>query len=49
MNIFKVITILTTTMLVSLSAFTAEKDTTVIGGVEMPEIQNSKAFNDVKK
>ena len=49
MNIFKVIIILTTSMLGSFSAFSAENDTTVIAGVEMPEIQNSKAFNQVKK
>ena len=49
MNIFKVIIISITSMLVSFSVFSAENDTTVIGGVEMPEIQNSKAFNQVKK
>ena len=49
MNIFKVIIVLATSMLISFSAFSAENDITVVGGVEMPEIQNSKAFNQVKK
>ena len=49
MNIFKVIIILATSMIISFSAFSAENDTTVVGGVEMPEVQNSTAFNHVKK
>ena len=49
MNIFKVIIVLATSMVISFSAFSAENDTTVVGGVEMPEVQNSTAFNHVKK
>jgi len=49
MNIFKVIVVLTTTMIISFSTFSAENDTTVVGGVEMPKVQNSTAFNHVKK
>ena len=49
MNIFKVIIVLATSMIISFSAFSAENDTTVVGGVEMPEVQNSTAFNHIKK
>jgi len=49
MNIFKVIIVLATSMIISFSAFSAENETTVVGGVEMPEVQNSTAFNHVKK
>ena len=49
MSIFKVIMILATSMIISFSTFSAENDTTVVGGVEMPEVQNSNAFNQVKK
>ena len=49
MNIFKIIIVLTTSLMFSFSAFSAENDTTVIGGVEMPEVQNSNAFNHVKE
>ena len=49
MNIFKVIIVLATSMIISFSAFSAENDITVVGGVEMPEVQNSTAFNHVKK
>ena len=49
MNIFKIIIVLTTSLVFSFSAFSAENDTTVIGGVEMPEVQNSNAFNHVKE
>ena len=48
MKIFKVIIVIVTSMMISFS-FAAENDTTVIGGVEMPEVQNSNAFNQVKK
>ena len=49
MNIFKVIIVLASSMIISFSAFSAENDTTVVGGVEMPEVQNSTAFNHIKK
>ena len=49
MNIFKVIIVLATSMIISFSAFSAENDITVVGGVEMAEVQNSTAFNHVKK
>ena len=49
MNIFKVIIVLATSMIISFSAFSAENDTTVVGGVEMPEVQNSNAFDHVKE
>ena len=39
MNIFKVIIVLVTSMIIYFSAFSAENDTTVVGGVEMPEVQ----------
>ena len=49
MNKFKVIIILATSMIISFSTFSAENDITVVGGVEMAEVQNSTAFNHVKK
>jgi len=49
MNIFKFIIVLTTSMIVSLPVFSSENDTTIIGDVEMPEVQHSNAFNQVKK
>ena len=49
MNIFKAIIVLATSMMISFSAFSTENDITVVGGVEMPEVQNSNAFNQVKK
>ena len=49
MNIFKVIIVFATSIMISFSAFSEENDITVVGGVEMPEVQNSKAFNQVKK
>ena len=49
MNKFRVIIVLATSMIISFSAFSAENETTVVGGVEMPEVQNSTAFNHVKK
>ena len=49
MNIFKVIIVFATSIMISFSAFSAENDITVVGGVEMPEVQNSNAFNQVKK
>ena len=48
MKIFKVIIVIVTSMMISFS-FAAENNTTVIGEVEMPEVQNSNAFNQVKK
>ena len=49
MKNLKLITFLLTSMMISFSAFSAENDVTVVGGVEMPEVQNSNAFNQVKK
>ena len=49
MNIFKVIIVFATSIMISFSAFSAENDITVVGGVEMPEVQNSNAFIQVKK
>ena len=49
MNIFKFVIVLTTSMIVSLPVFSSENDTTIIGDVEMPEVQHSNAFNQVKK
>jgi len=49
MKKFKVIIILATSMIISFSAVSAENDITVVGGVEMAEVQNSTAFNHVKK
>ena len=49
MNIFKVIIVIATSMMISFSAFSAEIEITVVGGVEIPGVQNSNAFNQVKK
>jgi len=49
MKNLKLIALLFTGMLISLSALTAEDGTTIIGDVEMPEVQHSEAFNQVKK
>jgi len=48
MNTFKIITVLATSMLISFSAFSAENDITVVGGVEMAEVQNSLAKSHEK-
>ncbi|SUZ96658.1 uncharacterized protein METZ01_LOCUS49512, partial [marine metagenome] len=49
MKNLKLIAVLLTSMSISFSAFSAEGDITVVGGVEIPEVQNSNAFNHVKK
>ena len=49
MKILKKPIILLTSILTCYSAISAETNKTVIGDVEMPEVQNSKAFNEVKK
>jgi hypothetical protein len=41
--------ILLVSILLSHSAISAESNTVVIGDVEMPEIQSSKAFNEIRK
>ena len=48
MKIFKIATMLLASTVLSYSAL-AQSDRTVIGDVEMPEVQNSKAFDEIKK
>jgi len=49
MKNLKLIAFLLTSMSISFSALSAEESTTIIGDVEMPEVQHSDAFNQVKK
>ena len=49
MKVFSTAMILFTSVLTSYSAIPAEADKTIIGEMEMPEVQNSQAFNEVKK
>ena len=46
MKIFKIATMLLASTVLSYSAL-AQSDRTVIGDVEMPEVQNSKAFDEI--
>ena len=48
MKIFKIATMLLASTVLSYSAL-AQSDRTVIGDVEMPEVQNSNAFDEIKK
>ena len=49
MKILKIATMLLASTVLSYSALAAESDRAVIGDVEMPEVQNSKAFDEIKK
>ena len=49
MKILKTATMLLASTVLSYSALAAESNRTVIGDVEMPEVQNSKAFDEIKK